>query len=114
MQVTRHEIGVNSTETFLDDQFDVVGHFATGSLRHTFVAGVEAGRETSDPTRPNYTAPTTSLLNPNPNDSLNSGVSIASQVNDAAISVSEYALDTIAIGKWEITGGVRFDRFDNT
>ncbi len=30
MQVTRHEIGVNSTETFLDDQLDVVAHFETG------------------------------------------------------------------------------------
>ena len=114
MRVTRHEIGVNSTETFLDDQLDLIAHFETGKLRHTFVTGVEGGRETSDPTRPNFTAPTTSLLNPNPNQSLNPNVTITSRVSDTAVSAGVYALDTISIGKWAFTGGIRFDRFDNT
>lgn len=114
MQVTRHEIGVNSTETFLDDQLDLITHFETGRLRHTFVTGVEGGRETSDPTRPNWTAPQTSLLSPVPYDSLDSIVTITSRVKDSALSASTYALDTVGIGKWEFTGGVRFDRFDNT
>lgn len=114
MQVTRHEIGVNSTETFLDEQLDVIAHFETGSFRHTFVAGVEGGRETSDPTRPNFLAPSTSLLNPVPDDALKPNVTIASKVNDRALSAGAYALDTIGIGKWDFTGGVRFDRFDDT
>ncbi len=114
MQVTRHEIAVNSTETFLDEQLDVISRFETGPLRHTFVSGIEGGRETSDPTRPNYTAPGTSLLNPNPYQSLNPNVSFASKVHDTALSAGLYAIDTVSIGKFDFTGGIRFDLFDNT
>jgi catecholate siderophore receptor len=114
MDVIRHEIGVTSTETYLDDQLDLIAHFETGSVRHALVSGLEGGRETSDPTRPNYTAPTTDLLNPDPSQQLNGNPTITSQVKDSAISAGAYALDTINVGKkWEFTGGVRFDRFDN-
>ncbi len=113
--VTRHEIGVNSTETFLDDQLDFTAHFNTGAIRHTLITGLEAGRETSDPTRPTYTAPVTSLLDPNPDQHLNPAVTIASKVNDQAVTAGLYAVDTFEIGKkWIFTGGLRFDRFDDT
>jgi catecholate siderophore receptor len=115
IQVTRHEIGVNSTETFLDDQLDLIANFKTGFLKHTLVTGVEGGREMSDPRRPTYTAPTTSLVDPNPLQSLNPGATIASKVTDSALSASVYALDTVRLGEqWSFTGGVRFDRFDDT
>ena len=115
MEVTRHEIGVNSTETYLDDQADVITNFKTGFLQHTFISGLEGGRETSDPTRPAFTAPTTSLLNPDPNQSLNPIATISSKVSDTALSASAYALDTVNLGsKWIFTGGIRFDRFDDT
>jgi catecholate siderophore receptor len=114
-QITRHEIGVNSTETYLDDQADLTARFETGPIRHTLTTGIEAGRETSDPTRPTFTAPNTSLLNPDPGESLNPGVTIASKVTDSALTASAYALDTVNVGKrWEFTGGLRFDRFDDT
>ena len=114
MQVTRHEIGVNSDETYLDDQLDLIAQFNTGFIKHTFVSGLEGGRETSSPTRPNFTAPTTSLLDPDPSQSLNPNPTISSQVHDAAVSGGAYALDTATIGtKLILTGGVRFDRFDN-
>ncbi len=115
MQITRHEIGVNSDETFLDDQLDVIANFKTGFLQHNFVTGVEGGRETSDPTRPAFTAPTTSLLDPDPTQSLNPVATISSKVNDTALSAAAYALDTVQLGKrWIFTGGLRFDRFDDT
>ncbi len=115
LQVNRHEIGVNSTETFLDDQLDVIAHFNTGLLKHTLVSGVEGGRETSDPTRPNFTAPVTSLLDPNPNQSLYSNPTISSKVRDTGVSLGAYAVDTVGLGKkWDITGGVRSDRFDDS
>jgi catecholate siderophore receptor len=114
MQVTRHEIAANSTESFLDDQLDVVAHFKTGGVRHTLIAGLEGGRETSDPTRPNYTAPNTSLLNPNPEQSLSPVVTIGTRVNDTAVSAGAYVLGMITLNKWEFTGGFRFDRFDDT
>jgi catecholate siderophore receptor len=114
MRVTRHEIGVKSGETYLDDQLDLIAQFNTGFIKHTFVSGLEGGRETSSPIRPNFTAPTTSLLNPDPSQSLNPNPTIASQVHDAAVSGGAYALDTATIGtKLILTGGVRFDRFDN-
>jgi catecholate siderophore receptor len=114
MNVTRHEIAVASTETFLDDQLDLISHFETGKLRHTVVAGLEAGRETSNPTRPNYLAPMTGLLNPDPNQMLDPDPTVVSRVKDTAIAAGAYALDTVSIGdKWDFTGGIRFDRFQN-
>ena len=115
MSVTRHQIAVNSTETFLDDQLDLIAHVETGRLQHLLVTGVEAGRETSDPTRPNYTAPNTSLLDPDPTQQLNPNPSVQSRVKDSAVSTAAYVVDTISLGnKWDFTAGLRFDRFDNT
>ncbi len=114
INVTRHEIGVDSAETYLDEQFDTVAHFETGSLRHTLVSGVEIGRETSDPTRPTWTdVPTTSLLAPDPSQQFSGTSTITSIVHTTAISTAAYALDTVALGrKWDLTGAVRWDRMD--
>jgi catecholate siderophore receptor len=114
MKVTRNEIGVNSTETFLDEQLDLTAHFETGLVKHTLVTGIEAGRETSDPFRPTYTAPLTSLLRPDPSQQLNLNPTIASNVHDRALSAGGYAVDAISLGRHvELTGGLRFDRFDD-
>jgi len=112
--VTRHLIGADSTETFLDEQLDVVAHFERGGLRHDFVAGIEAGRETSDPTRPTWTnVPNANLVNPNPDDPFGGTKAITSIVHTTALSAAAYALDTVKIGKhWGFTGGVRWDRMD--
>jgi catecholate siderophore receptor len=114
LTVTRNQLASNSTETFLDEQLDMTARFETGGIRHTFVTGFEAGRETSNPTRPSYTAPTTSLLSPDPSQSLNGNPGISSSVTDTAVSTGVYAVDTAKLGRhWELTGGVRFDRFSN-
>ena len=112
--VTRHEIGVNSVESFLDEQLDLTAHFETGFIRHDFVAGVEAGRETSDPTRPTWTnVPATGLLNPDPNQAFSGTETITTIVHTTSISAAAYALDTMKLGKhWDLTGGFRWDRFD--
>jgi catecholate siderophore receptor len=108
MEVNRHEIGVNSMETFLDDQLDVTAQFETGFLRHTLVAGVEGGRETSDPTRPNYTAQPTNLLDPDPENELNPNPTISSEVNDTALTAGVYAIDTVNFArKWSLTAHCR-------
>lgn len=115
IQATRGQINVRSAETFLDDQLDGVAHFNTGFIRHTLVSGVEASRETSDPTRYNYTAPSVSLLNPSYTGSLGPNPTLATQVNDTAVGVGAYVLDTASLGRhWEASGGVRYDRFDNS
>ncbi|HEY3453343.1 MAG TPA: TonB-dependent siderophore receptor [Bryobacteraceae bacterium] len=114
LTVTRNQLASNSTETFLDEQLDMSAHFETGRIRHNFVAGFEAGRETSNPTRPKFTAPDTSLLSPDPTQSLFGNPTISSSVTDTAISTGVYAVDTAKLGRhWELTGGVRFDRFSN-
>src|SRR5476651_1185328 len=65
--VDRSHIAVDSTETFLQNQFDVTSRFTAGGLRHTLVTGLEVSRETSDPTRTMFAGvPATSLLSPDP------------------------------------------------
>jgi len=114
IMISRHQIGVNSTETYLDEQLDMTAHLETGFIRHDLVAGVEAGRETSDPTRPTWTnVPTTSLLNPNPDQSFSGSAQISSIVHTTAITAAAYVLDTMKFGRhWDLTGGIRWDRMD--
>ena len=112
--ITRHEIGVNSVESFLDEQADMIARFKTGFIRHNVVSGVEVGRETSNPTRPAWAnVPPTSLLNPNSDQRLSSDMTISSIVNTTAITAGAYVLDTMNLGKhWDVAGGFRWDRFD--
>lgn len=115
LQVSRNQINVRSTESFLDNQTDVVAHFETFGLRHTLVSGIEAIRETSNPTRYLYSAPNTSLVNPNYRQSLLPGSPVNTAVEDTATSLGSYVLDTVSLGRhWQASGGVRYDRFDNT
>ena len=112
--VARNQIAVASDETLLADQLDISARFATGFLRHSFVAGAEVDRETSAPVRPGWTnVPPTSLLAPLPYEPFTGRATIASRVRTTAFSVAGYALDTLKFGrKWELTGGLRWDRFD--
>jgi catecholate siderophore receptor len=112
--ITRHEIGVNSVESFLDEQLDMMVHFKTGFIHHDVVTGIEAGRETSDPTRPTWTnVPSTSLLSPNPSDVLSGTDTITTIVHTTSLTAAAYLLDTMKLGKhWDLTGGFRWDRFD--
>ena len=111
--VTRNEIAVNSVESFLDEQTDVSTSFRTASMRHTLVAGVEFGRETSDPTRFAFqNVPTTSLLDAGTLPAPPGAFTVSSQVLTTAYTEAAYALDTSPLGrKWDLTGGFRWDRF---
>jgi catecholate siderophore receptor len=114
ISVTRHEIGVNSKESYLDQQVDLTARLQTGPFRHDLVSGVEAGRETSDPTRANWTnVPTTSLLNPDPDQVFTGTRTITSIVHTSGVTTAAYILDTVHVGKhWDFMGGIRWDRFD--
>ncbi|MEI9972235.1 MAG: hypothetical protein WDO73_09375 [Ignavibacteriota bacterium] len=72
IQLTRHEIGGRQRGELPRRATGFDGRtFQTGGIRHDLVAGIEAGRETSDPTRPTWTnVPTASLLDPNPYQAL--------------------------------------------
>jgi catecholate siderophore receptor len=114
IEIDRHEIGVDSVESFLDEQLDMTARFRTGFIRHNIVTGVEVGRETSNPTRPNWAdVPTTSLLNPDFSESFSGEQTIRSIVNTTAITAGAYLLDTMNLGQhWDLAGGFRWDRFD--
>lgn len=114
INVARNQIAVSSVETFLQDQLDVTDKFRTGFIKHTLVGGMEVGRETSDPTRPTFTnVPVTSLLNPDPSQPFSGNYTITSKVKTTANSFGAYLLDTMKLGeRWEIVGGVRWERFD--
>jgi len=127
IQVNRNQIATDSVETFMWDQADASLTGQIFGMRHTGVVGVEGGRETSSPVRPTFyqtvlvngkptsinTVPTTSLLDPNESQPFRGTPLPSSNVHASALSVGVYLLDDIQISpKWELTGGIRWDRFD--
>jgi len=112
--VDRNQIAARSAETYLGEQTDLSARFETGFVRHSLVAGIEAGRETSDPTRFRYTGvPGTSLYDPNPYQEFAGTAAVSSRVNATGVSAAAYVLDTLSLNRhWEVSAGVRWDRFD--
>jgi catecholate siderophore receptor len=116
LTVSRNQLAGRSQETFLENQSDVTARFATGPIGHTLRAGVEIGRETSDPTRYSTIGPysTTSLLAPTPGDQFNAVTYLSSNTSTTALTQALYALDTLKFDEhWELMAGVRWDRFDS-
>lgn len=113
--VSRNELYGTSLETSLENQSDMTARFNTGFIAHTLVAGIELGRETSDPVRFTTTTPysLTSLVNPDPGDTYNASTYLASRTNTTALTQAIYALDTLKFNEqWQLMGGLRLDRFD--
>jgi catecholate siderophore receptor len=118
-QVNRNQIQVKSVEGDLWDQTEVSAQFKTWGARHDLVAGAEGGQEISNPIRYSYTinkintVPDTTLLDPNEAQPFSGTGYITSIVHTKAKSVGVYFLDTMKLGKlFELSGGVRWDRFD--
>jgi catecholate siderophore receptor len=118
-QVNRNQIQVKSVEGDLWDQTEVTAHFKTRNVRHDLVAGVEGGQEISNPIRTSYTinkintVPDTTLLDPNEGQSFGGTGYITSIVHTKSKSVGLYFVDTLKLGHlFELSGGVRWDRFD--
>jgi catecholate siderophore receptor len=86
----------------------------TGKLHHAIATGLEFSRETSENfARSGPTAPTADLFNPNPNDPYPGPITrTGASTRGTADSASAYAFDTVSIGQWEFSGGLRFDRFE--
>ena len=100
-------------ETY-DNQTDLTARFLTGKFEHALVTGVEFVRENN--VRRLRSAPnaTTTLLNPNPFDIYTGAIIFTPFVgNVTADTQSAYLFDTIKFHpKFEVSGGLRFDRFD--
>jgi catecholate siderophore receptor len=97
-----------------DNQTDVIAHFATGKIEHSLVTGLDITRENN--TRVTRTAGNmlTTLLDPNPDDVFTGPIVTSPIVGDVtANSQALYLFDTAKLGsKWELNGGLRWDRFD--
>lgn len=114
LKIPRNELSIDSQETFLQNQFDLTAKFGTGFLKYTFVGGLENSRETTKPKRFTYSGvPDAPVLNPNPEQPFSGTATLTSQVRALGNSFATYGLSTVKIGeKFELVGGVRFDRFD--
>jgi catecholate siderophore receptor len=117
--VNRNQLQTKSVEGDLWDQMEVTARFKTFGFRNALVAGVEGGQEISNPIRSSYTinkvntVPSTSLLNPNAQQPFAGTEYVTSIVHTKAESVGVYFVDTIKLGQlFELSGGVRWDRFD--
>lgn len=97
-----------------DNQTDFIAHFSTAGIEHALVSGVNFTRENN--TRLTRTAGNmqTTLLNPNPDDVFTGPIVVSPIIGDVtANSQALYAFDTAKLGsKWELNGGLRWDRFD--
>ena len=96
-----------------DNQTDLVARFNTGVVEHALVTGADFTREGN--VRHTRTAPNmlTTLFNPNPDDVFTGTITESPIVGDVtANSQAVYVFDTAKLGqKWELTGGLRWDRF---
>jgi catecholate siderophore receptor len=117
--VNRNQIQTKSVEGDLWDQTEMTARFRTFGMRHALVAGIEGGQEISNPIRYSYTinkvntVPTAMLVNPNEQQVFGGTGYVSSIAHTKSESVGLYFLDTIKLGRlFEVSGGVRWDRFD--
>ena len=121
--VNRNQLQIKSVEGDLWDQTEVTARFKVAGVRNDFTGGLEGGREVSDPIRTSYsvktngvtvnTVPSTTLLNPNPNDVFGGTGYVSSVTHVTSRSAGLYFVDVVKLGRWlEASGGARWDYFN--
>jgi len=117
--VNRNQLWVKSVEGDLWDQTELTARFKILKVRNSLVAGVEGGQEISNPIRSSYsingvnTVPAANLLNPNAQQLFSGTGYVTSVAHTKSKSVGLYFVDTLKLGKYfDLSGGVRWDRFD--
>lgn len=112
--VTRSIQGLDSLETFLDNQSEAHLSFDTWGVLNRAVAGMEFGRQTSSPTFFQYAGvPTTNLLAPDPDQAFTATTSVSRIVSVVALTQAAYLIDTVHLSDdWLLTAAARLDRFD--
>jgi catecholate siderophore receptor len=97
-----------------DNQTDFIAHFSTGKIEHSLVTGINFTRENNQRVTRTALNSQTTLLNPNPDDVFTGVITVSPIVGDiTANSQALYVFDTAKLGsKWELNGGLRWDRFD--
>lgn len=111
--VNRNQIAVQSVENDLWQQDEAVLHFKVAGIAQSVVAGIEGGREMSNPTRFTYTGvPSATLLNPNENLPFSGTGALSSVTHALSDSGGIYFIDTVKLGRYfDLSGGVRYDYF---
>ena len=111
----------NITDTSLYNQTDVISDFATGSVRHQLIVGLELGRDTNDtenfsrniPGNPNNYFRAVSLENPAYLPAGSIPQTTGNVVNASATDIAPYINDTMSFAEfWKVVAGVRYDRYD--
>ena len=117
--LNRNQIQTKSVEGILWDQLEMSARFKVAGIRNDLTVGAEGGQEISNPIRYSYTinkintVPYTTLLNPNESQPFGGTGYISSIVHTKSTSVGLYFIDTVKLGRlFEVSGGVRWDRFD--
>lgn len=97
-----------------DNQTDFIARFSTAGIEHALVSGVNFTRENNTRLTRSAANMQTTLLNPNPDDVFTGPIVVSPIIGDVtANSQALYAFDTAKLGsKWELNGGLRWDRFD--
>jgi len=101
-------------DSILAQQNDLTFRFATGTVGHVLVAGTELARETSENhLRSGPAAPNADLLHPDPSEPYTGRLTrTGARTESRAKTAAVYAADTLKLGdKWELNGGLRWDRF---
>jgi catecholate siderophore receptor len=102
-------------DSIVANQTNVVSRFETGAVRHALAAGLEFTAETSENhARSGPLAPTADLYRPTPSDPYAGPITRTGALTKGrANSAAGYAFDTVELGShWELTGGLRWERFD--
>lgn len=114
-QVTRGQSGRDEQNDQLINQTDATFKFKTGGLEHTAIVGIELSREEYDRKTivANGTIPNASLWDPNPNYAHSGWSYNGAGATATGRTLGLYAFDAVKITpQWEVTGGLRWDRFD--
>lgn len=113
IMVTRTERGGFTHQKFLDDQLNFTANFETFGVKHTAVAGIEAGRQASDPTVLGFKGvPGTNLIAPDENQDFSGSSAPKSIVHFVAQTQALFATDTLRLGEhWQLNAAARVDRF---
>jgi catecholate siderophore receptor len=101
-------------DTVWDNQSDLNVRFRTGGVGHDLIAGVALSRENNIRRTRTAVNATTSLLDPNPDDTFTGAIILNPFAGDiTANSQALYIFDNAKLGeRWNLTGGLRWDRFD--
>ncbi|MBB5019220.1 catecholate siderophore receptor [Chitinivorax tropicus] len=113
--IIRNRPGREGTEKIFSNQFDLMGEFRTGDIKHQILAGLDYTGEKSKTYRWSHKdgAPTTTLGNPDPHPAMQTPVRLpGSDVNFDSNVVGIYAQDMVALTyQWKVLAGLRWDRF---